>query len=143
MQYFTPIMNSFLQNMNNIFKPIKINSIKLKNRLLIGPMCQYSARNGVPTEWHYKHYSNLSKLEAGLVILESTAVSKEGRITKKDLILSNNIEAKKMSRLIKFIKKDSSSKFGIQISHSGRKGSVNFNLHLGGNLYRVEYTLWT
>ena len=69
--------------MMKLFRPFKINSVKLKNRLIVGPMCQYSAKNGAPTEWHYNHYKKLSKLGAGLVILESTAVSKEGRITKR------------------------------------------------------------
>lgn len=85
-------------------------------------MCQYSAINGNLSNWHYKHLSFLSKLGAGLMIIESTAVNKQGRITKKDLLISNNTQAKSFSTLLKKLKKNR-IKVGIQLSHSGRKGS--------------------
>ena len=63
-----------------IFDKLKINKILLKNRIVISPMCQYSAKNGCPTDWHYQHLSNLVRTGAGLLMLESTAVNKNGKI---------------------------------------------------------------
>lgn len=105
-----------------ILKQIKINKIILNNRVIVGPMCQYSAINGKPSKWHYKHLSSLAKLGAGLLMIESTAVNKSGKITKKDLELNNNLHLKAFAKLLKKIKKNN-IKVGIQISHSGRKGS--------------------
>jgi len=106
-----------------IFNKIKIGNSFLSNRIVVSPMCQYSSKNGAPSEWHYKHLLNLSSLGAGLLIIESTAVEKRGKITHSDLCLSNNFQEKKFKKLIKFLKKKNHTKIGIQLSHSGRKGS--------------------
>ena len=105
-----------------IFQGIQIKKTFLNNRVIIGPMCQYSADNGMPSKWHYKHLGSLTKLGASLVMIESTAVNKSGRITKKDLQLNNKTHSKAFFKLLKKIKKNN-TKIGIQISHSGRKGS--------------------
>ena len=84
-----------------ILKQIKINKIILNNRVIVGPMCQYSAINGKPSKWHYKHLSSLAKLGAGLLMIESTAVNKSGKITKKDLELNNNLHLKAFAKLLK------------------------------------------
>ena len=78
-----------------IFKKLKINNIKLKNRIVVSPMCQYSAKNGCPTTWHYNHLSKLVSSGAGMVIIESTAVNKSGKITHADLCLNNSLQEKK------------------------------------------------
>lgn len=108
-----------------IFSKLKINKTVLDNRIVISPMCQYSANNGSPSPWHYKHLSALSASGAAMIILESTAVEKNGRISIKDLCLYNQNHKKNLKKLINFIKKKSNIKLGIQISHSGRKGSSN------------------
>jgi len=108
-----------------IFDKIKINNTVLKNRIVISPMCQYSANNGSPSKWHYKHLSNLSSCGASMLILESTAVEKNGKISNKDLCLYNDTHKKNLTKLVKFIKKKNDIKIGIQISHAGRKGSSN------------------
>ena len=59
-----------------ILKPIKINKILLKNRFVVSPMCQYSAKNGCPTEWHYKHLDQLASTGAGLLMIECTDINK-------------------------------------------------------------------
>ena len=105
-----------------IFNGIHMNKAFLNNRVIIGPMCQYSADKGMPSKWHYKHLSSLTKLGASLLMIESTAVSKSGRITKKDLELNNEAHSKAFFKLLKRIKTNN-TKIGIQISHSGRKGS--------------------
>jgi len=118
-----------------IFKKIKINSIKLNNRIVISPMCQYSANNGCPSIWHYNHLSKLVSTGAGLLIIESTAVNKSGKITHSDLCLSNSFQEKKFKELKKYLNKISKTPIGIQISHAGRKGSsfipsIKFNTSL-------------
>tara|TARA_B100000767_G_C19757789_1_gene533798 strand:+ start:407 stop:1465 length:1059 start_codon:yes stop_codon:yes gene_type:complete len=106
-----------------IFKKLKINNTVLKNRIVVSPMCQYSSENGSPSKWHYQHLNSLSSTGASMVILESTAVDKIGRISRSDMCLYNNTHEKKLKNLIKFLKKENDIKYGIQISHSGRKGS--------------------
>jgi len=107
----------------NSYSKIKINKLYLQNRYVISPMCQYSAENGNPSKWHYTHLLNLSKTGASLLMLESTAVSKEAKISKKDLCIGNEENKKNLRKLIKFLRKQSKIKLGIQISHAGRKGS--------------------
>tara|TARA_R110002020_G_scaffold74074_3_gene189827 strand:- start:20 stop:1072 length:1053 start_codon:yes stop_codon:yes gene_type:complete len=102
---------------------IKINNVVLPNRIVVAPMCQYSANNGSPTEWHYGHLSQLLTSGAGLVMLESTAVMSEGKITKKDLCLQTKQNFDEFSKLVSFLKKINSTPIGIQLSHAGRKGS--------------------
>ena len=106
-----------------IFKKLKINNITLKNRIVVSPMCQYSAKDGSPTQWHYKHLENLSETGTSMVLLESTAVEKQGKISLSDLCLYNSTHEKNLKKLIKFLKSKNDIKYGIQISHSGRKGS--------------------
>ena len=88
-------------------------------------MCQYSSIDGSPSNWHYKHLSNLILSGASMLIIESTAVSKIGRITKKDLCLYNSTQEKNFKKLIKFLKTIKDIPICLQISHSGRKGSCN------------------
>ena len=73
-----------------ILNPLKINTVTLKNRITVASMCQYSPKNGNPTSWHYGHLQQLINSGAGMLMLESTAVSLNGRITFKDLTLANN-----------------------------------------------------
>ncbi len=106
-----------------VLKEFKISNVKLNNRICIAPMCQYSAINGNPSKWHYSHLGRLMKLGAGLMIIESTAVSKRGKISKNDLTLENKKNFTEFKKLIHFLRKISSTKIGIQLSHSGRNGS--------------------
>ena len=104
-------------------KKFSLSKQKLENRVCIAPMCQYSAENGNPSEWHYFHLKKLMQAGSGLLMIESTAVSKEGMISKKDLSLRNQKNFIEFKRLFKYLKKISNTKIGIQLSHSGRKGS--------------------
>jgi 2,4-dienoyl-CoA reductase-like NADH-dependent reductase (Old Yellow Enzyme family) len=109
-----------------IKKQIKINNFfDLSNRVVVSPMCQYSSINGLVSEWHYAHLSKLILSGASMLILESTAVSKIGRITCSDLCLYNNSQLSSLKKLIKFLKKIKNIPICLQISHSGRKGSCN------------------
>ena len=107
-----------------ITKKFQLKNKILKNRIVASPMCQYSAINGIPNEWHYMHYAKLLSTGIGMLILESTAVNNEGRITHKDLVLSNNKQLKSFKRILHHLKSLNNIPIGIQLSHSGRKGSA-------------------
>jgi 2,4-dienoyl-CoA reductase-like NADH-dependent reductase (Old Yellow Enzyme family) len=105
-----------------ILEPFKINKILLPNRIVVSPMCQYSAMDKSPSLWHYVHLHKLAISGAGMLMFESTAVNLQGRITLKDLVIEkkNIINFKK---ILDYLKENSKIKFGIQISHAGKKGS--------------------
>ena len=107
-----------------IFKPIKIGKKRLNNRVIVSPMCQYAGKNGSPTKWHYVHLLKLMKTKACMVVMESTAVNKNGMITHSDLCLSNKTQKKNFKKLLTFLKTyEKETLISLQISHSGRKGS--------------------
>ena len=106
-----------------IFNKFRIKGVTLKNKIVVSPMCQYSGKNGSPTSWHYSHLSNLMRSGAGMIMIESTAVSENGKITHNDLCLSNYTQEKNFKKLKKFLSEINETPIGIQISHSGRKGS--------------------
>ncbi|MBB5685912.1 2,4-dienoyl-CoA reductase-like NADH-dependent reductase (Old Yellow Enzyme family) [Sphingobium boeckii] len=99
-------------------------SITLRNRIAVPPMCQYSAVDGAITDWHLPHYLGMARGGAGLVIVEATAVSPEGRITPGCTGLWNDMQAEGMARVAAAIK-SAGAVPGIQIGHAGRKASAN------------------
>lgn len=110
--------------MSALFTPFTLKSITLKNRIAIPPMCQYKAVDGFVNDWHEVHYTSLARGGAGLVIIEATGVSPEGRITPHCAGLWNDEQAVGMAKIAKAIK-DNGSVPGIQIGHAGRKASAN------------------
>ena len=108
-----------------VLKPFKLNNFYLKNRISVASMCQYSAVNGNPSKWHYGHLQSLAQSGAGILMLESTAINKAGRITLRDLCISNKDNEKNLKKLVNYIRSINDIALGIQISHSGRKGSAN------------------
>ena len=108
-----------------IFNTFRLSKIKIKNRIVVSPMCQYSAdSNGCPTSWHYQHLGNMINSGAGMITIESVAVSKSGRISIKDLCLFNREQEKQLKKLLNHLKKNKKKiPVILQISHSGRKGS--------------------
>lgn len=109
--------------MTTLFKPFTLKDTTLRNRIAIPPMCQYSAVNGMPNEWHQVHYAGLARGGAGLVIVEATAVSPEGRITPACLGIWNDEQAEKLASIARAIKAAGAVP-GIQIAHAGRKASA-------------------
>ncbi|ORM71567.1 NADH:flavin oxidoreductase/NADH oxidase [Pantoea rwandensis] len=107
-----------------LFSPFSLKGITLRNRIAVPPMCQYSAVDGVSNEWHRVHYNSLARGGAGLVIVEATAVSPEGRITPACLGIWNDAQAEKLGQIAREIKA-SGAVPGIQIGHAGRKASAN------------------
>jgi 2,4-dienoyl-CoA reductase-like NADH-dependent reductase (Old Yellow Enzyme family) len=126
-----------------IFKKIKINKTILLNRIILSPMCQYSANNGCPTNWHYKHLASFSNSGVGALIIESTAVNKSGKITHKDLAIYKKKQIEELKKLIFFLKKlNNKLPIGIQISHSGRKGSANVPWINNGSYLKNKQKPW-
>jgi 2,4-dienoyl-CoA reductase-like NADH-dependent reductase (Old Yellow Enzyme family) len=109
--------------MQNLFSPLKIRNTEFKNRIAVSPMCQYSAVNGFPTDWHLVHLGSRATGGAGLVIQEATAVSPEGRISPDDLGIWNDNQCDTYIKINDFIKSQNSIP-GIQLAHAGRKAST-------------------
>ena len=108
--------------MANLFQPLKIRSIQLKNRIVVSPMCQYSSKDGFANNWHLVHLGSRAVGGAALVFTEAAAVSPEGRITHHDMGIYKDEHIEFLKRITDFIKKQNSVA-GIQLAHAGRKAS--------------------
>lgn len=109
--------------MSPLFAPISLGPLVLSNRIVIAPMCQYSAVNGDATDWHLIHLGHLALSGAGLMILEATAVEAAGRISPDDLGLWSDANEAALGRVLTAVRKYSHMPMGIQLSHAGRKAS--------------------
>lgn len=109
---------------SHLFSPLQLGPLKLLNRIIISPMCQYSAVNGCATDWHRLHWGTYSLSGAGLMMVEATAVSPEGRITPGCLGLWDDNTASSMKKALDFARQFSPIPFGIQLGHAGRKAST-------------------
>ena len=110
--------------MPGLFDPFTLKGVTLKNRIAVSPMCQYMAAEGLPSAWHPVHLAGLARGGAGLVVVEATAVSPEGRITPADLGLWTDAQAEALAPIVAEIAKGGAVP-GIQIAHAGRKASAN------------------
>ena len=110
--------------MASLFQEFRLKDVVLRNRIAVSPMCQYSSENGFPNDWHLVHLGSRAVGGAGLVMVEATAVSPEGRISPADsgIYLDDHIEP--FARIGRFMKHHGALP-GIQIAHAGRKGSAN------------------
>lgn len=106
-----------------LFSPLKVGPLELKNRIVIAPMCQYSAENGQMTDWHLIHLGQLALSGAAVLTIEATAVTPEGRITYGDVGLYSDDCEKAMQRVLNGIRKWSAMPIAIQLAHAGRKAS--------------------
>ena len=109
--------------MSALFEPLTLRGLTLKNRLVVSPMCQYSARDGFANDWHLVNLGSRAVGGAGLLIQEATAVSPEGRITPDDLGLWDDAQIEFLARINQFIVGQGSAP-GIQLAHAGRKAST-------------------
>ncbi|SFP86221.1 2,4-dienoyl-CoA reductase [Variovorax sp. PDC80] len=106
-----------------LFEPMRLGPLSLDNRILIAPMCQYSASEGTPGDWHLIHLGHLALSGAGLLILEATAVEAEGRITPGDLGLYSDANEAGLARVLAAVRAHSSMPVAMQLGHAGRKAS--------------------
>jgi 2,4-dienoyl-CoA reductase-like NADH-dependent reductase (Old Yellow Enzyme family) len=110
-------------NLPALFTPLELGGITLPNRIVISPMCQYSADDGAMNDWHLIHLGHLSYSGAGLMMVEATHVTREGRITHSCAgLYSDNNEAA-MKRVIDAARRLSRNPIGVQLAHAGRKAS--------------------
>ena len=109
--------------MAHLFEPLKLRDIVLSNRIGIPPMCQYSAHDGVASDWHFVHYGSRAVGGAALMIIEATAVTAQGRISPGDLGLWNDAQIEPLARITRFAKEQGCIA-AVQLAHAGRKASV-------------------
>ncbi|TDQ23334.1 2,4-dienoyl-CoA reductase-like NADH-dependent reductase (Old Yellow Enzyme family) [Raoultella sp. BIGb0149] len=107
-----------------LFTPLRIRNLELENRIVIAPMCQYSAEDGCMTDWHTLHLGQLAQSGAGLLTIEAAAVSPEGRITYADVGLYDDKTEQAMAQVLTAIRKWSPIPVAIQLAHAGRKAST-------------------
>ncbi|MEM8778010.1 MAG: NADH:flavin oxidoreductase/NADH oxidase [Cyanobacteria bacterium P01_G01_bin.49] len=108
--------------MTHLFEPLRIRDVTLINRIGVSPMCQYSAKDGIANDWHLVHLGSRAVGGAGLIVIEDTAVSPEGRISPGDLGIWSDAHLEPLSRITRFISANGVVP-GIQLGHAGRKGS--------------------
>ncbi|HRK17553.1 MAG TPA: NADH:flavin oxidoreductase/NADH oxidase [Hyphomicrobiaceae bacterium] len=109
--------------MSQLFSPIRLGNLDLPNRLVIAPMCQYTAEDGSATSWHTMHLGTLANSGAGLLIVEATAVEAIGRITHGCLGLWSDANEAALRTVVDACRKYGKAKLGIQLGHAGRKAS--------------------
>jgi 2,4-dienoyl-CoA reductase-like NADH-dependent reductase (Old Yellow Enzyme family) len=110
--------------MASLFNEFRLKDVVLRNRIAVAPMCQYSSDNGFPNDWHFVHLGSRAVGGAGLVIVEATAVSPEGRISPADSGIYLDDHVQPFARIAGFLKQHGAIP-GIQIAHAGRKASAN------------------
>jgi NADPH2 dehydrogenase len=108
-----------------LFSPIRLAGLELANRVVVSPMCQYSANDGVASDWHITHLGMLANSGAGLVISEMANVERHGRISHQCLGLYSDACEDALAHVVAHCKRIGTAKIGVQIAHAGRKGSVN------------------
>lgn len=116
-----------------LFSPYDIRGVRLKNRVVISPMCQYSAVDGMAGDWHFAHLARFALGGAGLVFAEATAIEREGRITHGDLGIWSDAHVEPLKRITTFLKAQGSVP-AIQLAHAGRKASMQRPWHGNGPL---------
>ena len=109
--------------MSHLFTPLCLGKLELENRIVIAPMCQYSADNGKATAWHDMHLGNLAQSGAGLLIIEASAIEPEGRITYGDLGLWDDETEAALGKTLAAVRSHSDMPITIQLAHAGRKAS--------------------
>ncbi len=124
-----------------LFSPLTLGNVTLRNRIAISPMCEYSAIDGVPSDWHLVHLGSRAVGGAGLVFTEATAVSPEGRISLGDTGLWNDAQERAWARIADFIRAHGAVP-GIQLAHAGRKGSTDVPWR-GGKALTSADGAWT
>ncbi|MGH8786689.1 MAG: NADH:flavin oxidoreductase/NADH oxidase [Cupriavidus necator] len=127
--------------MSSLFSPYSLKGVTLRNRIVASPMCQYMAEVGHLSDWHQSHYATLARGGAGLVIVEATAVSPEGRITPGDVGLWSDSHIAGLAAVAKAIK-DAGAVAGIQLGHAGRKAGCTPPWEGGAPLDRNDPRAW-
>ena len=128
--------------MSALFTPIQTGSLKLRNRIIIAPMCQYSADEGKATDWHTIHLGHLALSGAALLTIEATAVTPDGRISPRDLGLWSDDTAAALARTLDSVRRWSDMPIAIQLAHAGRKASTRVPWEGGAQIAPHEPGGW-
>jgi 2,4-dienoyl-CoA reductase-like NADH-dependent reductase (Old Yellow Enzyme family) len=110
---------------SQLFSPITLGGIELRNRIIVAPMCQYSADEGAATDWHLMHLGQYAVSGVGLIITEAVGVEMAGRISPGCLSLCSDVQEACLKRVVDFCQTFGNTTMGIQLSHAGRKGSTD------------------
>jgi NADPH2 dehydrogenase len=121
-QAFLP-RNPDIPKMSALFSPIKLRELKLQNRIMVAPMCQYSAQDGEANDWHFTHINNLALSGAAMFCIEATHVEATGRITPGCLGLYNDATEAALKPILASVRRHSRTAVAMQLAHAGRKGS--------------------
>lgn len=124
-----------------LFTPITLRDLTLSNRIVVSPMCQYASVDGSATDWHLMHLGSLAMGAAGLLMLEMTNVSMQGRISPRCATLCTDANEAALKRVVDFCRTYGVAKLGIQIAHAGRKGSQQPPAE-GGKPLTAEQGAW-
>ena len=122
---------------SRLFTSIELSGLALANRVVVAPMCQYSAKEGTMSDWHLAHLGQFAMAGPGLIIIEATGVEAAGRITHGCCGLYSDENEAAMKRVISFCKSVGDSKIGIQLGHAGRKASTERPWE-GGNALKSD-----
>ena len=125
-----------------LFSPYKLGPLELSNRIAIAPMCQYSADEGLATDWHMIHLGQLALSGAALLIIEATAVTPEGRISPDDLGLWSDAHTEALRPIVAAMRRHSPIKIAVQLAHAGRKASSAAPWMGGANIKPDEPRGW-
>ena len=125
-----------------LFRPLTLRGVTLKNRIVVSPMCQYSATDGFAEDWHLVHLGSRAVGGAGLVFSEATAVSPEGRITPGCLGIWKDEHVEMLARIVRFLKAQGAVT-GMQLAHAGRKASTSSPWTGGKPILKMEDGAWT
>ena len=128
--------------MSQLFQPLRLDSLELANRIIIAPMCQYSAEDGSASDWHMMHLGHLALSGAGLLVTEATAVTPEGRISPRDLGLYSDDNEAALGRVVAAIRDYSPIPVAVQLAHAGRKASTRVPWEGGKQIAPNEPTGW-
>ena len=126
--------------MRQLFNPLTIGDVTFRNRIFVSPMCQYSSRDGMPNDWHLVHLGSRAVGGAGMVMVEASAVTPEGRISARDSGIWSDAHAEAFTRIIHFIDVQGAVP-AIQLAHAGRKASVD-PPWLGGKPLAAQAGAW-
>ncbi|MBI3391780.1 MAG: NADH:flavin oxidoreductase/NADH oxidase [Nitrospirae bacterium] len=119
--------------MSRLFESLTLRGLTFRNRVFMSPMCQHCAMDSIPDDWHFGHYGTRAVGGVGLVIVEATAITSEGRISPGDLGIWSGEQVKAFQRITRFIR-EQGAVAGIQIAHAGRKASTDIPWKGGGPL---------
>jgi len=127
---------------SRLFSPLTVGNLELPNRIVIAPMCQYSAVEGCMTDWHLIHLGHLALSGAALLTLEATAVVPEGRISYADVGLWSDETEEAMARVLEGVRRWSDMPIAIQLAHAGRKASTEVPWKGGGQIALDDKKGW-